>query len=351
MIRFILKRILNGLLVLWGVVTIVFFIFQILPGDPVSMMMGQRGDEAAKKAIKKELGLDLPLYQQYFFLLNDVSPLSLHQQSAENAEKYQYWGSLDMGNLTVAVKPPYLRRSFQSNQRVTTIISERFPATFWLAVSSMLLATIVGIAMGTLAALFHKSIWDQLLVTFSVIGISVPSFVSAVVFGYLFAVVWHDVTGLSLYGNLWELHAYTGKTLELKNLILPAFTLGIRPLAIVTQLTRSSMLDVMGEDYVRTARAKGLTEFRVITRHVLRNALNPVTTAVSGWFASLLAGAFFIEQVFNWKGIGLATINAVFARDFPVVMGMTIFIAALFVLVNLMVDVVYTRLDPRVRLS
>ena len=139
--------------------------------------------------------------------------------------------------------------------------------------------------------------------------------------------------------------------MALKNLILPAFTLGIRPLAIIVQLTRSSMLDVLSQDYIRTAKAKGLSYYKVITKHALKNAINPVITAVSGWFASLMAGAFFIEHIFNWKGLGSTTIKAVQTLDFPVVMGSTLFIGAIFVIVNIFVDLLYAMADPRVRLN
>jgi len=157
---------------------------------------------------------------------------------------------------------------------------------------------------------------------------------------------------LSLTGQLYETDPFTGaRHLVLRNLLLPAVALGIRPLAIITQLTRSSMLDVLGQDYIRTARAKGLSQAATVLHHALRNALNPVVTAVSGWLASLMAGAFFIEYIFNWKGLGTVTLRAVENLDFPVVMGATLFVAALFVVINIVVDVLYAVLDPRVKLN
>ena len=178
------------------------------------------------------------------------------------------------------------------------------------------------------------------------------SFLYRLLFGGMFGYYLTDYTGLNMVGQLWETDPLTGdRNLALKNLILPAFTLGIRPLAIIVQLTRSSMLDVLSQDYIRTARAKGLSYYTVMIKHALKNAINPVITAVSGWFASLMAGAFFIEEIFNWKGLGSTTINAVQTLDFPVVMGSTLFIGVIFVFVNIFVDLLYALADPRVRLN
>jgi peptide/nickel transport system permease protein len=189
------------------------------------------------------------------------------------------------------------------------------------------------------------------MVTSSVLGVSIPSFVASIFCAILFADVLSAYTGLEITGQLWVTDAIYGRQLVLKNLILPAFTLGIRPLAIIVQLTRSSMIEVMSQDYIRTARAKGLTKNAVIFKHALKNALNPVITAVTGWLASLLAGAFFVEMVFNWKGLGLVTITAVYNLDFPVVMGATLLVAAIFVIINMFVDILYAAIDPRVRLE
>ena len=181
------------------------------------------------------------------------------------------------------------------------------------------------------------------------LGVSVPSFFAGILIAWFFGYVLADITGLSMFGSLYEIDPYKGKMLALQNLILPAIALGIRPLAIITQLTRSSMLDVLSQDYIRTATAKGLAPKTVIIKHALRNALNPVLTSVSGWLASLLAGAFFIEYIFNWHGIGKLTVDALLTADFPVVMGSVLFIALIFVIVNTLADILYGVLDPRVR--
>ncbi|MFN0048133.1 MAG: ABC transporter permease [Cytophagales bacterium] len=351
MIKFITNRLYYGLLVLAGVTVAVFFIFHALPGDPVAMMAGQRTDVSTKEAIMKDLGLDEPLRNQLVYYFNDLSPVSFHNSTAENQKKYGYFALATISNTDIVLKSPYLRRSFQSNKKVSEIISEHMEGTFWLAIASMAFATILGILMGVFAGLNQNSWIDHTLVSFSVIGISAPSFVAAILMAMFFGFYLADFTGLNITGQLWVTDSIHGKQLELKNLILPTVTLGLRPLAIIVQLTRSSMLEVLSQDYIRTARAKGLTKYSVIVKHALKNALNPVITAVSGWLASLMAGAFFIEYIFNWKGIGMVTIKAVENLDFPVVMGSTLFIALIFIFVNLLVDVLYALVDPRVRLA
>lgn len=352
MINYIIKRLAYGFLVIVGVAISVFLIFNVLPGDPVALMAGQRTDVATRENIEKELGLDQPMGVQLSHYLNDISIVSMHWRNEENREKYDYTELFNIQKKVVVLKYPYLRRSYQTNKRVSEIVVDNIPGTFWLAFAAMAFATFFGIAFGAVAALKQNSFLDHLLVTTSVFGISLPSFVSAIIISMVFGFYLADYTGLNMVGQLWETDPMTGdRHLALKNLILPAFTLGIRPLAIIVQLTRSSMLDVLSQDYIRTAKAKGLSYYKVITKHALKNAINPVITAVSGWFASLMAGAFFIEQIFHWKGLGSTTIKAVQTLDFPVVMGSTLFIGVIFVMVNIFVDLLYAMADPRVRLS
>jgi peptide/nickel transport system permease protein len=186
---------------------------------------------------------------------------------------------------------------------------------------------------------------------FSIFGMSLPSFVAAILIMWLFAYLLGSITGLEVTGSLYEIDEFEGKRLVLKNLILPAITLGVRPLAVFMQLTRNSMLDVLSMDYVRTATAKGLSFKTVVMKHALRNALNPVITAISGWLASLLAGAVFVEIVFGWKGLGLIMLNALNTYDLPVVMGCIILVAVIFVVINMLVDVLYGIFDPRVSIQ
>lgn len=359
MLNFILRRLFYGILVLWGVVTVIFFLFNILPGDPARMLMGQRTDVSSVEAIKKDLGLDKPLVTQYFNFLNDLSPLSLHNSS--DKDSFWYYNKLKYGNgITVVnfgktalmIKKPYLRTSYQSKRPVSSIIGEAFPKTLLLAGASILLAMILGILLGIPAALYKDSPLDKFLLVFSSFGMSVPSFFAAIIIAWLFAFVLADYTGLHMFGSLYSVDDYTGEVyLDLKNLILPAITLGIRPLSIVVSLTRSSLLEVLSQDYIRTAYAKGLSKFDVIVRHGLRNALNPVLTAITGWFASLMAGAVFVEYVFDWKGIGVVIVDALDKYDLPVIMGSVLFISVILIVVNILVDIFYAILDPRVRLS
>ena len=190
-----------------------------------------------------------------------------------------------------------------------------------LRLAAMIIATIIGIPLGVMAAVKKDTWLDTSAIFTSMLGISAPSFFMGIVIAYLFGFVWSSYTGLHMTGSLYDVDPFEGRTLQLQNLILPALTLGIRPLAIITQLTRSAMLDVLNQDYIRTAFAKGLSRRVVIWKHALRNALNPVITAITGWFAELLAGAFFVEYIFGWNGIGKLTVDALEKLDFPVVMG------------------------------
>jgi peptide/nickel transport system permease protein len=216
----------------------------------------------------------------------------------------------------------------------------------------MVFATILGIALGVIAAIYKNSWIDRSLIVFSAVGMSIPSFFAAILFGWLFAFVLRDFTGLNLTGNLWEIDMMgEGVTLQLKNLILPVFTLGIRPLATVTQLSRNSMLETLSQDYIRTAKAKGLSFSKVIWRHALKNSMNPVVSAVSGWFASLMTGVVFIEYIFGWKGLGYVVVNALNSYDIPLVIGSVLTFSIVFVVINFAVDLVYTMLDPRISIS
>jgi peptide/nickel transport system permease protein len=202
-----------------------------------------------------------------------------------------------------------------------------------------------------MAAIKNNTWMDRSAIFSSIIGISAPSFFMGILIAYLFGYVWHQYTGLHMTGSMFDLDPFEGKKLQLQNLILPALTLGLRPLAIITQLTRSSMLDVLNQDYIRTAKAKGLPNRKVIWKHALPNAMNPVITAITGWFAELLAGAFFVEYIFGWKGIGKVTVDALEKLDYPVVMGSILITAAIFVAVNILADLLYAWLDPRIRIG
>ncbi|MBR1516791.1 MAG: ABC transporter permease [Bacteroidales bacterium] len=358
MLNYTLKRLFYGLLVILGVVTLVFFLFNILPGDPARMMLGQRADAESIEMINRDLGRDKPLGTQFVAYLNDLSPLSFHNSKDRESyffldpEKYAPFARIvTIGSTSLVVKAPYLRRSYQSKRKVTEIISSAFPQTALLAVVAMAFALVVGILLGVLSAVYKDTWVDRLAIFLSTLGMSLPSFFAAILIAWIFAYLLADWTHLSMFGNLYSIDDYgEGQFLDLKNLILPALTLGIRPLATLTQLTKNSMLDALSQDYVRTATAKGMSRQRVLFRHALRNALNPIVTSASGWLAGLLAGAVFVEYVFDWKGMGVVVVDALDKYDFPVVMGVILFICVLLVVINILTDILYGVLDPRVRI-
>jgi peptide/nickel transport system permease protein len=307
MLRYVLGRLGYTLLMLLGVVTVSFFLVRAIPGDPARVMLGQRADEATLEALREQYGFNKPLIVQY----------------------WRYLERLVMGDLG---------RSIASNRPVLEIVIDRLPATALLATVAMVIATVFGIALGVLSAVRANTWLDSATMALSQFGISLPSIVMAIFLMVIFGQVlpWFPIAG------------YVDRGIEY--LVLPAITLGIRPLAIIARVTRSSMLEVLGQDYIRTARAKGLHPVRVITVHALRNALNPVVTTVGTWFAGLLAGAYFVEYIFNWPGIGSAAFDAITKLDYPVIQGTVLFTAAVFVVVNFFSDVLYALLDPRVEL-
>ncbi len=350
MFSFILKKISQALAILFGVLIIIFFLFFVLlPTDPARLTMGQRSDAKTLENTRKEMYLDKPLHQQFLLYLNDVLPIGVHQQGEEAEKKYNYTKLFNISSIKcIAVKWPYLRRSYQTKKPVSSMLWEAFPGTLILASLAILFAAIIGIALGILAAIKKGTIWDSGALFASVLGISAPSFFAGVLVAYVFGFMWSEYTGLEIISPLYDYEPLQGKRLVLKSLILPVFTLAIRPIAIITQITRSSMLDVLNQDYIRTAKAKGVSNNMVLIKHALPNALNPIITSISGWFAELLAGSFFIEYIFGWKGIGKLSVDALNKFDFPVVMGSVLFTACIFIVVNIIVDISYKIIDPRI---
>lgn len=337
--------------------SLVFLIFNVIPGDPARMMLGQRADGATIDAINEDLGRNQPLYIQYFRYLNDISPLSVYSNnkvSMHFLDPEKYGNTLKIiaiNDHVIVLKTPYLRRSYHSNKKVSTILYETLPQTAILALAAMLIATISGIFLGILSALWKDSVFDKGVLLFSIFGMAGPSFFIAIIFAWLFGYVLNDYTNLKMTGSLYEIDPFTGEFIAWKNLLLPAITLGIRPLSIVIQLARSTMLEVLSADYIRTARAKGLSLYQIIYKHCLKNALNPLITAISGWLAGMMAGAVFIEYVFGWRGIGKEVVDALEKYDFPVVTGAVLSFALIFVLLNIIADLLYAWVDPRVKLS
>jgi len=359
-LKYLIKKLLYSILVLWGVVTLIFFLFNVLPGDPSRMVLGQRTDVISLENIRNDLGLNRSAFMQYIKYLNDLSPVSVHNYSDSKSyfylDKSKYSSYYELLKISkskeIVLKLPYLRRSYQNKRDVSSIISETLPNTFILAFISILFATVIGIFIGIIAAIKKDSLFDKLSLFFSVFGMSLPSFFAAILIGWIFAFVLGKYTGLNLTGNLYRIDDFgNGEYLELKNIILPVITLGIRPIAIVIQLSRNSLLDVLSQDYIRTAKAKGLSYKRIIIVHALKNSLNPVVTAISGWFASLMAGVVFVEYIFGWKGLGFIIVDGLNKYDLPVVLGCVLTISILFIIINIFVDIIYGILDPRIRIS
>lgn len=358
MIKYLIYKTGYALLTLFGVVTVIFFLFTVLPGDPARMMLDQNENSEQLAIIKKKYGFDKPVTTQYLYYLNDLSPLSLHSNEADSytylAEgKYSALKLASIGDASVVLKVPYLRESFQKNgKKVTEVISDTLPNTIVLAFSAIIIAIAIGILLGIFSALYKDTLTDRLIALISTLGMSLPSFFAAILFAWVFGFLLHRYTGLNMTGSLYEVDDFgEGSYIQWKNLILPAIVLGIRPLGVVIQLMRNSLLEVLGQDYIRTARAKGLGEMKIIRKHALKNALNPVVTAISGWFASMLAGAVFVEYIFGWNGLGKEVVEALNTLDLPVIMGAVLVIATTFVIINILVDFIYAYLDPRIRLE
>ena len=358
MTNFLFNRLIYSVLTLFGVVTLIFFLFNVLPGDPAQMMLGQNQNSEQLINVKKKYGFDQPISTQYIYYLNDLSPISFHSNNQENytflkEDKYSEIKLMKFDSFTVVLKFPYLRTSFtMQGKKVSEIIRNTLPNTIVLAISAITIAIIIGLFLGIISAIFKDSYIDKSIQLISVIGMSLPSFFSAILFAWFFGYILHEYTNLEMTGSLFELDDFgENYSIKLKNLILPAIVLGIRPLAVISQLMRNELLDVLNQDYIRTARAKGLSEYIVIKNHGIKNSLNPVVTAISGWFASLLAGAVFVEYIFGWNGLGKEIVNALNNLDLPVIMGSVLVIAFMFIIINILVDIIYAWLDPRVKLN
>ena len=357
MLNYLLNKLFYAILTLFGVVTVIFFLFTVLPGDPARMMLDQNENSEQLAAVKKKYGFDKPVSIQYLYYLNDLSPLSFHSNNPDDYTylsegKYNAAKLFNVADTQVVLKTPYLRESFQkSGKKVTQVIVETLPNTFVLAIAAITIAMCLGIVLGIVSALFKDTWLDKVIQVLSTLGMSVPSFFSAILFAWIFGFLLHRYTNLNMTGSLYEVDDF-GESIYIKwkNLILPAIVLGIRPLAVIIQLMRNSLLEVLNQDYIRTARAKGLSEFQVIKKHAVKNALNPVITAISGWFASMLAGAVFVEYIFGWNGLGKEIVNALNTLDLPIIMGAVIIIATMFILINIFVDIMYAWLDPKIRL-
>ncbi|MFB9992364.1 ABC transporter permease [Deinococcus oregonensis] len=337
---YLIRRILRTLLVMIGISLLVFVFVRSIPGDPATAMLGERATPQAVKNLRTQLGLDKP----WFF--NPANPL--------DAQYPKYVAALAKGDLGSGIK---------SNIPVRDELRSRFPATAELSLAALFFALIFGLPAGILAALRRNSVWDNLATTVSLVGVSMPVFWLGLLLSYFFAVKLGWLPPSARLGNESTLEPLTGFYVldgllrgkpadawdALRHLILPAIALGSIPLAIIARITRSSLLDVLGQDYVRTARAKGLSQRSITLKHALRNALLPVVTVIGLQAGALLGGAVLTETIFSWPGIGSWVYEAISQRDYPVIQGGVIFAALVVSVTNLLVDLSYASLDPRIQ--
>lgn len=305
-LNYLIKRLISAVFVLFGISSLVFLLIHLVPGDPVEVMLGETARPADREALRHALGLDLPVLQQWWEYLKGIA-------------------HFDLG------------KSLHSKQAVTQLLLDRLPATAILSIASLLIAIVIALPLGILAAVYKDSVWDRLAMVSAMFGVSIPNFVMGPLLILIFALWlgWVPVSGKE----------------GLSSLLLPALTLGTALAAILSRMVRASMLEVIQEDYIRAARARGLSEFRVLGLHALRNAALPVITILGLQLGALLAGAVITETIFSWPGIGQLMIDSIQKRDYPVVQACVLLISATYVLVNLMTDVIYTALDPRLKLE
>ncbi|MEK7991344.1 MAG: nickel ABC transporter permease [Thiotrichaceae bacterium] len=304
MLHFILSRLLSMLFVVLGVVTLVFLLIHLVPGDPIQAMLGERATATDLQALREQLGLNQPLFVQW----------------------YTYIFNLLQGDLGI---------SLYSKQPITEILLQRIPATLELAGAALIVAIAIALPLGSIAAIRRDTVYDNGAMIFSLIGVSIPNFWMGPLLIIIFSLQlgWFPVSGRD----------------GLNSLILPAITLGTALAAILARMVRSTLLEVLQEDYIRTARAKGLSQYRVIVHHALRNASLPIITIIALQLGHLLGGAVITEMIFSWAGIGQLTVEAIQRRDYPVVQACVLLISVTYVMVNTLTDILYAVLDPRVR--
>ena len=343
------RTLIQSIITLFSVVILVFILFQWL-GNPEQSMIGQTGDAKTIEQIRRNFHLDEPVWKRGIRYLNDVSLIGVYSKS--EIEEKQIKGIFFGEQTQWGIKWPYLGISFLSKKKVSALLLDAFPATLLLSITAMLIAIVFGITMGILCGYYKDKIWDRIFSFISTLGISAPSFFMALLMAYVFGFVLHSYTGLDITGSMYQLNELTGeREINWSHLVLPAITLGIRPMSVITQLTRTTLIDIMHQDFIRTARAKGCNEWQVIVKHAVPNVIGPVIVTMTGWFAELLAGAFFVEYIFGWNGMGRVTVNALDKMDFPVVMGAILFSATIFIFINLLTDILMQRLDRRITTS
>lgn len=347
-LKHIISRLLYGVLVLVIVSIFISSLIYLGQVDPSRLTFGQRADVETVESKRKELGLDKALHIQLYDYLLDLSPIHLIKKDDKSIKPYNFTTVLSLSKRELIIKKPYLRKSFQTGRNVSSMIAEAFPLTLYLAFASFIIALLLGVSFGVLSALNYNTALDKFILALTSLGYSLPSYVIAMAFALIFAWFLGSLTGLNLQGSIYEIDELGNDVVRWKNLILPALSLGIRPLSVITQITRSSILDIISSPYVKTAKAKGLAYAQILWRHILANAKNPIGTASLGWLASLLTGAFFVETVFNFKGLGSLTVNALLSYDLPLILGCILCASMLVICINIITDLFYKLTDPRI---
>jgi len=332
MVGLVAKRLLWALFTIWAVVTLAFFINQALPSDPARAIAGPQARPADVARIRTQLGLDRPIIAQYGIFMARLVHLA---PPADAGALREHASCAKLGAVHVD-----LGMSYQRRRPVVDEIAERFPRTFFLAIAAVFVQGAMGIALGVFAATKRNTIWDAGTVTLALVGISAPTFLTGILLQFIFG---HRLRWLPLdgYGTTLAEHAVS--------IVLPALTLGIAGAAYYTRLVRDDMIELLKQDFVRTAQAKGVSPLAVVVRHALRNALLPLVTVMGLDLGTLVGGAVVTEKLFRWPGLGQLSVDAVFARDAPIILGTVIVASTAIVLSNLLVDVSYALLDPRVR--
>jgi peptide/nickel transport system permease protein len=265
-------------------------------------------------------------------------------------DEYSYISVVSFASNIVILKVPYLRRSYTTGEKVSEMIAMVLPSTAILALSALVIAIFLGLSLGILSALYHTKWIDHSISAFSILCYAIPSYISAILFALVFGYTLHAWTGLPVQGSLFNLDDYGNEYFDFRYLILPSLALGIRPIAMISQMTRASLLENFSKDYVRTALSLGLSNKRVLLKHIIPNAWSPIITTVSGWFASLLTGAFFVEFVFNYRGMGDLTIQSLAQFDLPVILACCITTICIFVFINTLADIANAVMDPRIKI-
>jgi peptide/nickel transport system permease protein len=331
------------------VTLLVTAIVYLSPIDPTRLTFGQRTDQSTIDRKKQSLGLDNPLWVQMGYYLNDLSPIAVYSNEYLEDENFKFLRVFGISEKSLVIKWPYLRVSYQTGRPVSEILWKALPNTFILASFAMVLGLIFGLSGGILSALFFGKWQDKLILFITGLGYSTPGFIVAVFFAWFFGFLYADAFGLALRGSIHEMNDFGEMQWKWSNLILPAMALGIRPISMVTMVTRSSILESLSLPHLLTAEAKGLSKIKIWKQHILKVSWGPIVSAASGWMATLLTGSYFVESVFQFKGVGDMIVRALISFDLPVLLGGILFSVLIFNLINILTDYIQLALIPKLR--